>query len=198
MKFQVNINNSNITVLFEKSKKMKRCYIRILDASTVQIKSHWYYTLEDAKALVEQKKPWLEKHIIQLQAKQLKNSEFYFLGTVCLFEDFDIDEQMIDAFYKKKAQEILPVIVEKYAQKMNLFPTALKFRKTKSRWGSCSFTNIINLSTNLMKLPFSCVDYIVIHELAHIKHKNHSKVFWDFVEEYCPNYKEEEKKIKYF
>ncbi|MFA7083953.1 MAG: SprT family zinc-dependent metalloprotease [Arcobacteraceae bacterium] len=177
---------------------MKRCYIRILDASTVQIKSHWYYTLEDAKALVEQKKPWLEKHIIQLQAKQLKNSEFYFLGTVCLFEDFDIDEQMIDAFYKKKAQEILPVIVEKYAQKMNLFPTALKFRKTKSRWGSCSFTNIINLSTNLMKLPFSCVDYIVIHELAHIKHKNHSKVFWDFVEEYCPNYKEEEKKIKYF
>jgi len=198
LKFQVNINNSNITVLFEKSKKMKRCYIRILDASTVQIKSHWYYTLEDAKALVEQKKPWLEKHIIQLQAKQLKNSEFYFLGTVCLFEDFDIDEQMIDAFYKKKAQEILPVIVEKYAQKMNLFPTALKFRKTKSRWGSCSFTNIINLSTNLMKLPFSCVDYIVIHELAHIKHKNHSKVFWDFVEEYCPNYKEEEKKIKYF
>jgi predicted metal-dependent hydrolase len=49
-----------------------------------------------------------------------------------------------------------------------------------------------------MKLPFSCVDYIVIHELAHIKHKNHSKSFWDWVEVHCPNYKDEEKKIKYF
>jgi len=49
-----------------------------------------------------------------------------------------------------------------------------------------------------MKLPFSCVDYIVIHELAHIKHKNHSKSFWDWVEVHCPNYKDEEKKSNIF
>lgn len=198
MNFSVKIDNEDITVHFEKSKKRKRCYLRIIDAKTISIKAHGYYSLEEAKSLVHQKMSWLEKHITKLKAKQLQPHEFYFLGKVCLLEDFDLSQEQIDGFYKQKAQEILPDIVQKYAQKMNAFPSLLKFRKTKSRWGSCSFNNTINLSTNLMKLPFSCVDYIVIHELAHIKHKNHSKAFWDWVEVHCPNYKEEEKKIKYF
>ncbi|MDX9796657.1 MAG: SprT family zinc-dependent metalloprotease [Arcobacteraceae bacterium] len=198
MNFSVKIDNEDITVHFEKSKKMKRCYIRIVDAKTIRIKAHWYYSLEEAKALIQQKMLWLEKHIVPLKAKLLQPHEFYFLGRVCLLEDFNLTQEQIDGFYKQKAQEILPDIVQKYAQKMNAFPSCLKFRKTKSRWGSCSYNNVINLSTNLMKLPFSCVDYIVIHELAHIKHKNHSKAFWDWVEVHCPNYKEEEKKIKYF
>lgn len=198
MDFSIKIDNVDITVYFEKSKKMKQCYMKIIDANTIRIKANWFYTLEDAKALVERKKAWLEKHIVQLKAKSIKSNEFYFLGKVCFLEDFDLTLETVDVFYKKKAEEIIIPIVEKYAQKMNLFPLRVKFRKNKSRWGSCSYNNAINLNTNLMKLPFSCVDYIVIHELAHIKHKNHSKAFWDCVNMYCPNYKEEEKTIKYF
>ncbi len=198
MNFSVKIDNEDITVHFEKSKKMKQCYIRIVDAKTIRIKANWFYTIDDAKALIIRKKVWLEKHIVALKAKLLQADEFYFLGSVCKLVDFDLVQENLDAFYKQKSKEILPDIVEKYAQKMNMFPSDLKFRKNKSRWGSCSFNNVINLNTNLMKLPFSCVDYIVVHELAHIKHKNHSKAFWDCVESFCPNYKEEEKKIKYF
>ena len=198
MNFTIQIDNEDIMVHFEKSKKMKQCYMKIIDSKNIRIRANWFYTLDDAKSLVHRKMVWLEKHIVSLKAKVLQSHEFYYLGRVCLLEDFNLSHEKIDTFYKQQAKAILPSIVEKYAQKMNLFPSELKFRKNKSRWGSCSFDNKINLSTNLMKLPFSCVDYIVIHELAHIKHKNHSRQFWDFVEEYCPLYKEEEKKIKYF
>lgn len=198
MNFTIQIDNEDIMVHFEKSKKMKQCYMKIIDSKNIRIRANWFYTLEDAKGLVARKIDWLEKHILSLKAKVLQPHEFYYLGRVCLLEDFNLSHEKIDMFYKQQAKAILPSIVEKYAQKMNLFPSELKFRKNKSRWGSCSFDNKINLSTKLMKLPFSCVDYIVIHELAHIKHKNHSRQFWDFVEEYCPLYKEEEKKIKYF
>lgn len=198
LNFTIQIDNEDITVHFEKSKKMKQCYMKIVDSKNIRIKANWFYTLEDAKNLIHRKFNWVEKHIVHLKLKRLQPEQFYYLGSVCLLEDFDLNADKIDVFYKQKAQEILPSIVEKYAHKMNLFPSCLKFRKTKSRWGSCSFNNAINLSTNLMKLPFSCVDYVVIHELAHIKHKNHSKAFWACVEEYCPSFKEEEKKIKYF
>lgn len=198
MNFTIKIDNEDITVHFEKSKKMKQCYMKIVDSKNIRIKANWYYTLEDAKNLVQRKISWVEKHIIHLKLKLLQPEQFYYLGSVCLLEDFDLSADKVDVFYKQKAQEILPSIVEKYAHKMNLFPSSVKFRKTKSRWGSCSFNNVINLSTNLMKLPFSCVDYVVIHELAHIKHKNHSKAFWECVEAYCPSFKEEERRIKYF
>lgn len=198
LNFTIQIDNEDIMVHFEKSKKMKQCYMKIIDSKNIRIRANWFYTIEDAKALVHRKMQWLEKHIVSLKAKVLQPHEFYYLGSVCLLEDFNLTHEKIDTFYQQKAKEILPSIVEKYAQKMNLFPSCVKFRKNKSRWGSCSFNNTINLNTNLMKLPFSCVDYIVIHELAHIKHKNHSQRFWDCVEAYCPLYKEEEKKLKYF
>ena len=96
----------------------------------------------------------------------------------------------------EKAKEIIPNIVDKYSEKMSLFPNTLKFRKNKSRWGSCSGLNNINLNIFLMKLPLEAIEYVVVHELAHIKHKNHSRRFWNLVEEFIPNYKSIEKTIK--
>ncbi len=198
MNFIIEIDNEIVTVQFLQKKNMKRCYIKIIDAKTVQIKANIFFTLQDAHDLIQRKFQWLTKHIKTLRKKELEDGEFYFLGSICKIEDFNLLPHMIDEFYKIKAKEIIPAIVEKYSNKMNLFPKEIKFRKNKSRWGSCSYDNVINLNTNLMKLPFSCIDYVVIHELAHIKHKNHSKHFWDFVALFCPNYKDEEKRIKFF
>ena len=81
---------------------------------------------------------------------------------------------------------------------MSLYPSNLKFRNNKGRWGSCSYKNSISLNINLMKFPLSVIEYVIIHELAHIKHKNHSKFFWDLVEVFCPKYKDEEVLLKSF
>ena len=95
----------------------------------------------------------------------------------------------IDHFYKQAAIETLPFWVERWASTMEVSYNKLNFRKTKRQWGSCSVKNNISLNTMLMKLPQKLIDYVIVHELAHIRHKHHQKPFWDTVATYLPEYK---------
>ncbi|CAA6823510.1 MAG: Putative predicted metal-dependent hydrolase, partial [uncultured Sulfurovum sp.] len=104
----------------------------------------------------------------------------------------------INMFYKKKAMELIEPMVEEWSAKMELFPTFVGYRKAKTRWGSCSSRDRVSFSYYLMKLPLSLVEYVVVHELAHIKHKNHSADFWSLVESYLADYKQKEEKIREF
>jgi len=104
-------------------------------------------------------------------------------------------EKQVAHFYRKEAEEFLPEIVERCAQRMQLFPEAIRFRKTKRQWGSCSGKNILSFNTMLMKLPEDVIEYVIIHELAHIKYKHHQKSFWELVERYIPFYKEKIKEL---
>ena len=104
----------------------------------------------------------------------------------------------INIFYKQKAIEKITPLTEKLAKEMQVFPTYIGFRNSKTRWGSCSSTNRISFNYNLIKLPTSLIKYVIIHELAHIKHKNHSKEFWLFVQKYMSDYKEKMIKIREF
>ena len=75
------------------------------------------------------------------------------------------------------------------AKKMDLKFSDLKFRKMRSRWGSCSNTRTITLNCELMKVKKELIDYVVVHELAHLVHMNHSKDFHSLVENYLPSSK---------
>ena len=96
----------------------------------------------------------------------------------------------------EKAKKILPDKVAYYSKLMNLYPTALKITSAKTRFGSCSGKDSICFSYLLMRYPDEAIDYVVVHELAHIKHKNHSKAFYALIEKYLPDYKEREKLLK--
>ena len=82
------------------------------------------------------------------------------------------------------------------AKKYNFSYRKVFLKNQKTRFGSCSFCNNINLNINLLNYDFDIIDYVLIHELVHTKIKNHSKAFWLEVEKYCPNYKELRKKLK--
>lgn len=88
--------------------------------------------------------------------------------------------------YRKVAAEIMAQRLEYYAQMMGLFPSGVQFRGQKTIWGSCSPENKISLNFKLIVAPIQVVDYVLIHELAHIRYKNHSKAFWNLVERYTP------------
>jgi len=103
-----------------------------------------------------------------------------------------------DEYYKSLCHSTITPIVEEQSQIMNLYPSKIGYRRTKSRWGSCSTKNSISLNTRLMMLPLTLIRYIVIHELAHIQEKNHSRDFWAIVERYYPNYKEKKKLIRWY
>ncbi len=97
---------------------------------------------------------------------------------------------------KTLAKEIIPPKVEKYAEIMGVFPEHVSINSAKTRFGSCSSKKRLNFSCRLMTYDERAIDYVVVHELAHLKHLNHSKDFWAFVEKFMPDYKERKKLLK--
>ena len=196
MRFQIEINQRLVTVHLEKRRNIKHVYLRVLNPNLIQIKTNIYYTLLDARDLIEKKMTWIENTIIRLEEKNINDDEFLYLGERKKIEDFKIKN--IDSFYKKEILKYLPDLVQEYSIKMNLIPTSISYRKNKRTWGSCNYKNGLNFNILLMKFPIELMEYVIIHELAHIQHKNHSKNFWDLVESYCPDYKKREKIFKSF
>ena len=104
----------------------------------------------------------------------------------------------IENFYKQKAIGKITPLTKKWAKKMEVSPEHISFRYSKNRWGSCSSTNRISFNYHLVKLSSSLIEYVVIHELAHITFQNHSKEFWKLVYKYLSDYKIKEEKIRVF
>ena len=105
-------------------------------------------------------------------------------------------ELIRDLIYKTFAPKEFSSRVYYWQKITNLEASKFSFRKAKSRWGSCSYKNSISLNSRLLMLPQRLSDYVIVHELAHIVHKNHSKDFWALVEKFYPEYKEARKELK--
>ena len=195
MIFDTKILNKTVTVKLIKKIRNRHTYLRIKNRELIEISSHLFFTVNDAKKLIENKRKWIENRISFEKKESLSSNEYLFLGEKYLL---DASIKDIDEFYKQKAKEIIPTLVDKFSKEMNLYPTSIKYRKNKNTWGSCNYKNGLNFNILLIKFPIEIIEYVVIHELAHIKHKNHSKRFWDLVEKYCPDYKDRIKLFKTF
>ena len=100
------------------------------------------------------------------------------------------------AWLKDNAKRILTQVTQEKAKEMGVAVSAVRISSAKTRWGSCSAKNAISYSFRLLYAPKEVVEYVVYHELCHIRHKNHSKRFWTEVERYCPDWKHKRKWLK--
>lgn len=100
------------------------------------------------------------------------------------------------AALKEKAAEILTAKTEYYAALMGVSYAHIGITSAKGRFGSCSKKGRINYSWRLMQYPPAAWDYVVVHELCHLTHFDHSPLFWQSVEKYLPDYKERQKLLK--
>lgn len=91
-------------------------------------------------------------------------------------------------FFRKQAELHLPEEVAACARLMGLHPAKLTIRGQVTRWGSCSSRGVISLNWKLMAAPVDVIRYVVVHEIAHLEHPNHSSRFWGLVERHFPNY----------
>lgn len=98
----------------------------------------------------------------------------------------------------KKAKEYLPYRLEYYAKLYGYTYDKCRLSHASTRWGSCSSNRTISLNIGLMNVPEPLRDYVIIHELAHLNHMNHSTAFWAEVGQHDPRYKEHRRKIKAF
>ena len=98
------------------------------------------------------------------------------------------DEQL--ALWRREAAAYLPGRVAHFAALMGVTPAAVKITAARTRWGSCSAKGSLNFSCRLMGQPAEAIDYVVVHELCHLRHMNHSAAFWRLVASILPDYKE--------
>ncbi|MCL2820659.1 MAG: M48 family metallopeptidase [Oscillospiraceae bacterium] len=120
------------------------------------------------------------------------NNEFYIPAGL---NPEKIKKACIDV-YRKTASYLLIPRTKELAGRMSVFPGNIKITSAKTRWGSCSPEKNISFSWRLLMADEDTVDYVIIHELAHIIEMNHSQSFWNIVAKYCPDYKAGKKKLK--
>lgn len=105
-------------------------------------------------------------------------------------------EAIFTRWYKDRAYEIISERVKQYAHQYGFTPKQVKINSAKTRWGSCSHAGSLNFTWRLVMAPLDVIDYVVIHELAHLRVKNHSPKFWKVVEEIYPDYKKYRKWLR--
>lgn len=138
---------------------------------------------EEIDKFIHDHRDWIEKHK-EIQKKRFAN------------RPPEPDEYEI-ADLKRRAMEVLPRKVAYFSRIMDVDAKSVKITSAKKRLGSCSSENGICFSYRVMLYDDDIIDYVVIHELAHIKEHNHSKRFYDIVRRYCPDYKDRERRIKW-
>ena len=138
---------------------------------------------KDIDGFISDHSDWIVKHI-ELRKQRLANRP----PEPTLQEIADL---------KRRANEVLPCKVAYFSKIMGVDVKSVKITSAKKRLGSCSSDNGICFSYRVMMYEDDVIDYVVIHELAHIKEHNHSKYFYDIVMKYCPDYKEIERRIKW-
>ena len=141
--------------------------------------------LPDAElyAIAEKHTDWIEKHIEVMRRKNEARTTY---------ELTEADAEALKALAKR----VIPPKVEHYAKLMGVKPKSVKITSAHSRFGSCSGQNGLCFSYILMRYPEEAIDYVVVHELAHIKHHNHSRSFYAFVGKFLPDYKRREAMLR--
>ncbi len=213
----------NITVIRSKRKTL---IIEIKKTGEIFVRIPSRTSLELVKKILQNKKDWIikkQKEILAKSAhylpkKYLPGEEFYYLGEkrrLILVKNQPLDLHYDNYFflndqnqenaagiflkwYKKNAKKILLERVNYYAEIMNIKFQKITINQAKTRWGSCSKKGYINFSYRLLMAPLEIIDYVVVHELAHLNVMNHSSQFWDLVKTYYPDYQLARKILKKF
>ena len=163
-----------------KSRKRRTIEMSINDEGKLVVRAPQNTARSEIDAFVEKHRLWAEKHM-KLKKERIKK-----------YSVSPEEEENI----KKNALPYLKERTEYFSAIMGLEPTGVKITSAKKRFGSCSAKNSICYSWRLMLYPKEAIDYVVVHELAHIAHKNHGPQFYALIEKYLPDYKEREKLLR--
>ena len=201
-KYEVVINRKN----------NKNTYIRVKDGA-IYVNTHFLASKIYIKSLLDNNKDALRKMINSNNIKEEREKNFYFLGKIydviivpsmkIEFTDNQIfveSTEYLDKWLKKQTklifQKRLDYIYNLFEE--NIPYPNLKIRKMKTRWGVCNRkNNNVTLNSELIKYGYEQIDYVIVHELSHFVHFNHSSDFWSLVSKYCKNYKVIRKSLKY-
>jgi hypothetical protein len=204
--------------LIRSRKRRKTISLHIKEDGKIVVYAPYRTPKWEIEKFFNEKESWIvekrsekERSIKEAEKAFISGEKFLFLGELypleiqdnnkepplkLSFGKFVIDKNHIEEardlfikWYKEEAKERIIGRIDYYSKRLQLFPKGVKITSAKYRWGSCSRDDRLSFSWRMIMASFSIIDYILIHELVHIKEKNHSKRFWNYLESVHPDYK---------
>ncbi|MGM0472377.1 MAG: M48 family metallopeptidase [Bacillota bacterium] len=133
----------------------------------------------------------ISNHVDQVKVK-LYQGKFWLMiskGVAEADNRRELIRKEVIQWYRRHADQKIRERVKKYQERIGESPNSIQIKQQKKRWGSCSAKRNLNFNWRLIMAPMSVIDYLVVHELVHLKYPNHSHDFWQLVEAIIPNYK---------
>lgn len=208
---QITLGERVVTIRYKPG--LRNITLRLNSKGDIIVSAPRHAPLSRIEALLRQSEGWLAKQLAKFSGKRRMPEEGAFLfgkwlpteirndaerRVGCYIEEDSLiintiepagAKKLFDRFIKTTAGSYLPSRLAHWAEQMGITYKSLTLREQVSRWGSCSSTGSINLNWRLVHAPLDVIDYVLIHELAHRVHMDHSQRFWNLVERYDPEHK---------
>lgn len=207
-----------------KRRGQKNIRLRVDNDGSIKLSLPWYVSKRAGLLFVRSKKSWIKvqrephanvlseisavgiytidikEHNLKRAFVSLENEIIYITLPSSLTEEKKRQKatKLIEEILRKKTQAVLVEKVNTMAKKNNIKIKSVSVKKLKSRWGSCDSDKNITLNLYLSQLPEEIWSYVLCHELAHTKHMNHSRLFWQFVKELDHDYLRKKKELAKF
>ena len=154
--------------------------------SKVLVRAPYRATRRDIEEFVIKEQDWIERHVAKMNERRRQR------------ESIPVSRIGADEVHELAARALneIPPRVKAFATKMGVTYGRITIRNQKTLWGSCSSRGNLNFNCLLMKTPVEIQDYVIVHELAHRKHMDHSPAFWAEVEKVVPDYRERRKWLR--
>lgn len=158
--------------------KRKTLAIQVRPGHEVLVRAPFFVSKSEIDSFVKSREDWIKKHLNKTPEKA---------------PEYTAEEEMI---LRKKAADILPGLIQEYADQLQVKPQKISINGARTRFGSCSAKGNLNFSFRLMDYPMSCIEYVALHEVAHLKHMNHSPAFYQTLASIMPDHRERAKLLK--
>ena len=218
------VGTRRVRLWFVRNRRARRYVLRLRPDGAARVTVPRGGSLAEAKRFAERNAAWLEQQLLR-QALRPHRPANWLVGTEILFRGERVrlepgdnvatglirfggevvrvadaagdHRPAIERHLRKLASQELPARVFELAALHKLPARRVTVRNQRSRWGSCSRRGTISLNWRLVQTPIFVRDYLVLHELAHLKEMNHSRRFWNEVERLCPGFREAERWLKH-
>lgn len=176
-------------LVFARHPRARRYILRVIEDGSVRVTIPRWGSKREARAFAERERAWIEVQRKRRTGRDGPDGWDGLDGRETLDERERLDEQ-------ERAKRELPPRLLALAALHGLRVTKISIRNQKWRWGSCSPNGHICLNWRLVRLPEAVRDYVLIHELMHLKRMDHSPRFWKLVEQACPDYRELRRQLR--
>jgi predicted metal-dependent hydrolase len=213
---EINLDGQIIPYTVSKSRSARYARLKISAEHGLSIILPQHYPASYAEEVIRGKQRWVKKKLATIQrSRQIyaDTSHVQYLGHTLNIHTYStthshataqlIDEELVVdlpestsevrpivvAWLKSRAQSIIPPLVEQHGQHMETKYSTVRLRTARTRWGSCSPRGTLNFNWKLIMVPLEVIEYVIVHELCHLREMNHSPAFWKLVDQHCPNWR---------